>query len=87
MRRREIIALLGATSVVWLRAALVQPSAKPVIGYLGATSAEVPVLRSALHAGLKESGYVEGHNVAFAYRWAERRYEQLPTLAAELVAL
>jgi putative ABC transport system substrate-binding protein len=91
MNRREIIGLLGATSAVWPRATQAQQPEMPVVGLLGTTSAENFVrnvgTRSALHAGLKESGYVEGRNVAFAYRWAEGDYARLPILATELVAL
>ena len=87
MRRRDLIALVGATSIARPLDVRAQQPAMPVVGYLGTSTLEATPFLSALHAGLKESGYVEGRDVAFAYRWAERHYERLPALAAELAAL
>jgi putative ABC transport system substrate-binding protein len=57
------------------------------IGYLGLDLANVPRLREAFLHGLRDLGYVEGHNVVIEYRDAEGKLERLPALAAELVAL
>jgi len=54
-----------------------------VIGFLG--SASPSHILAAFHQGLGETGYVEGQNLAFEYRWAEGRYDRLPALAADLV--
>ena len=56
------------------------------IGYLGGVSA-VPQIYEAFLQGLQHLGYVAGRNVVIEYRDPEGKYEQLPALAAELVAL
>jgi ABC-type uncharacterized transport system substrate-binding protein len=43
--------------------------------------------REAFVQGLRELGWMEGHNIAIEYRYAEGSYERLPALAAELVRL
>src|SRR5205814_9999920 len=61
-------------------------SAMPVIGFLSSASAEpYKPFVSAYRSGLSESGFVEGQNIAIEFRWAEGHYDQLPSLAAELV--
>jgi putative ABC transport system substrate-binding protein len=86
MRRREFIRLFSSTVVAWPLAARAQQSAKPVIGYLHIASSEpYAAMMSAFRDGLKETGYVEGQNVAIEYRWAEGRPERLPDLVADLL--
>jgi putative ABC transport system substrate-binding protein len=59
----------------------------PVIGYLnGASAAQFPPLLDGFHKGLSETGYSEGRNVAFEYRYADGQYDRLPALAADLVS-
>jgi putative ABC transport system substrate-binding protein len=86
MRRRQFIAFLSGAAVTWPLAARAQQPALPVVGYLNSRAPDAdPLLLSAFHQGLKEAGFVEGRNVAIAYRFAANDNDRLPELAADLV--
>jgi putative ABC transport system substrate-binding protein len=87
MRRREFIAGLGSAAAWPVLARAQQPPPVPVIGYLGTQSADDDPKNVAVpfSQGLKETGYVDGQNVAIEYRYAEHQYDRLPALAADLV--
>ena len=84
MRRRDFIRVFGLAAALPLAARAQQ--VVPVIGFIGGETAEQYADRlGAFHQGLKETGFIEGQNVAVEYRWAQSQYDRLPELAADLV--
>ena len=84
MKRRNFLA--GLVGIAWPLTALAQQPAMPVVGFLNSASAQpFENYVAGFRAGLKETGYVDGQNVAIEFRWAEGHYDRLPGMAADLV--
>jgi putative ABC transport system substrate-binding protein len=84
-RRREFITLVGSAAA-WPLAGRAQQRAMSVIGFVSSRSpGESAVHVAAFREGLSEKGFVEGNNLAIAFRWAEGHYDRLPALCSELV--
>jgi putative ABC transport system substrate-binding protein len=87
MRRREFIALLGATTCP-LATRAQQAATVARIGMMLPVSpaAAMPYIE-VFRQALRERGYVEGQNIAIEYRYAEGKFEPYSEFAAELVRL
>jgi putative ABC transport system substrate-binding protein len=87
MKRREFIKAIAGLAALPL-AAHAQQAAMPIVGVLDSSSAsEYAPFLAAFREGLQEAGFIEGRNGAIEYRWANGRYDRLPSLAAELVRI
>src|SRR5215211_1263368 len=91
MRRREFISLLGRAAAAWpLAARAQQPERMRRIAVLIGRSENDPQGQkhaAALERGLKELGWLPGHNALIDYRWHANDPGQRATFADELVAL
>ena len=86
MRRREFVSLFGGAVVAWPLMARAQQPSMPVIGFIRSSSlANSTVLVSAFHNGLRETGFVEGQNVAIEYHYADNQFDRLPGLVANWI--
>jgi putative ABC transport system substrate-binding protein len=85
MKRRDFITLIGGAAG-WPLLARPQQPAMPVIGLVDPRSPESLADRlRRFRQGLKETGYIEGENVAVLYRFADNQTDHVPNLVADLV--
>jgi putative ABC transport system substrate-binding protein len=88
LTRRQSIAVIGTVALGLLPPRVHAQQTNPLIGFLSARSPDESAgVVAAFRAGLAEAGFIEGRNVALVFRWAEGNYQQLESLAAELVEL
>src|SRR5215471_5606783 len=88
MRRREFITLLGGTLAWPLAARAQQQPVRPLIGVLSPLSATSAARNiAAFRSGLRDLGYLEGHNATLEIRYGDGASERMAPLAQELVAL
>ena len=84
MNRRTFITLLGGAAA-WPLAARAQ-QLMPTIGFLRSASLGDATLRvTEFRHGLKDTGYIEGQNVAIEYHSAENRLDRLQAMVADLI--
>ena len=87
--RRELIAALGSAAAAWPFSARAQVLHKrPLIAWLSGTTQEGTALYiDAFLKGMKDLGYVEGHNFDIMYRFSDGYQDRLPALAEEIIRL
>jgi len=90
MVERLVVVTLAVVILLMPLAAETQPAGRlPRVGFLGNMAPPPPPVSQldGFLEGLRELGYVEGHNILIEYRWARGKLDQLPALAAELARL
>jgi putative ABC transport system substrate-binding protein len=85
-QRRNFLAATAGALVGCAFGARAQVPPTPLIGFVRTSSIDsIPNLVAAFRQGLREQGYVEGHNVTIEFRSADDHYERLPVIVADLI--
>ena len=86
MKRRDFVTLISGAVATWPLVVHAQQPAMPVVGLLDQRLPDELADRlRGFRQGLRDSGFIEGQNVAIDYRWAENKLDRLPDLAGDLV--
>jgi putative ABC transport system substrate-binding protein len=85
MRRREFIAMVGATTVRPIAATAQSESRRQArIGVIAAVPPS-PDMLSAFRDAMRDRGYVEGQNLTLYVRWPRGTFEQDPSAVTDLL--
>lgn len=92
MLRREFIRAVGCAAIAWPSIATAQPSSNKVwrIGYVYPGSLALPAdsaIFGVFRAEMRSLGYVEGENLIIDQRSAEGKFDRLPAMVSDLIAL
>ena len=87
MKRRDTVLALVTFGAAPFASLAQQQTKVWRIGILAPSSSKNPLFFDVFLQGMRELGYVEGRNIQYEWRFAEGKYDRLPTLAAELVKL
>ena len=88
MKKKITVLAFSAMLFALCSSADAQTGKVPRIGYLDSgTASGSAVLVKAFRQELSKLGWIEGKNITIEYRFAERKTDRLPELAAELVRL
>jgi putative ABC transport system substrate-binding protein len=86
MKRREFITLIGGAAAAWPLAARAQQPPLPTVAFISGRSSEDDAsYGAAFRNGLNETGIIAGQNATVEYHWLDGRYNQLPSIIADLV--
>ena len=86
MKRREFITLLGGAAGAWPIAAHAQQAGKiPRVGYIRAGTPNNDQVREEFVRGMRDLGYVEGHNITYEFRYYGDDVESIPSLISNLL--
>jgi putative ABC transport system substrate-binding protein len=85
MRRTRVALFTGLVLLVLTQLMVEAQSPKPV-PRIGVLWPNPPETFEGMRQGLRDLGYVEGRTIAFEYRWAQNKLDEVPQMAADLVA-
>ena len=85
MKRRAFISLLGGAATWPLAAGAQQAGKTPRVGYIRAGTPNNDQVREEFVRGMRDLGYIEGHNITYELRHYGDDVESIPSLINDLL--